>query len=158
VHDLPGVVMLAVLAAALGIYSGLIGALFHFTVDRADHLRMVVVILAHDLLWPGLALLVDGPAAAAALAASLIRRVVPSATGSGIPRVQAILDGEFSRLIRRLIPVKFAGGVLAIGCGRRQKRNPARYPVLLSGLLEALDRIPRPQPDRGEDALPQGIR
>ncbi len=109
--------MLAVLAAAVGISSGLIGALFHFTLDRADHLRMVVVTLAHESPWPGLALLVGGSAAATALAASLVRRVVPSATGSGIPRVEASLDGELSQPTRLLIPVKFAGGVLAIGSG-----------------------------------------
>jgi hypothetical protein len=38
------------------------------------------------------------------------------------------------------------------------KRNPARHPALWPGLLEALDRLSRSKPDRGEDVLPQGIR
>ncbi len=33
------------------------------------------------------------------------------------------------------------------------KRNPARHTALWQGVLEALDRIPCPKPDRGEDAL-----
>ena len=40
----------------------------------------------------------------------------------------------------------------------RQKRNPARHPALWQGILETLDRIPRPKPDRGKDAVPQGLR
>ena len=30
--------------------------------------------------------------------------------------------------------------------------------ILWKGVLETLDRIPRPQPDRGEDALPETLR
>jgi hypothetical protein len=33
------------------------------------------------------------------------------------------------------------------------QRNPARHAPLWQGVLEALDRIPCPQPDRGQDAL-----
>ena len=42
--------------------------------------------------------------------------------------------------------------------GTRPQRNPARHPVLRAGVLETLDGIPRPQPDRGEDALPEILR
>jgi len=34
--------------------------------------------------------------------------------------------------------------------GDYQKRNPARHPALRSGIQEAMDRIPRPEPDRAE--------
>ena len=37
--------------------------------------------------------------------------------------------------------------------GNRPKRNPARHPAFRQGVPESLDRIPRPQPDRGEDTL-----
>ena len=40
-------------------------------------------------------------------------------------------------------------------CGSRFYSD---HPALRSGLLEALDRIPRPEPDRGKDALLEGIR
>ncbi len=35
----------------------------------------------------------------------------------------------------------------------RQKRDPGRHPALWPCILEALDRLPCPKPDRGEDAL-----
>lgn len=34
----------------------------------------------------------------------------------------------------------------------RQKRDPALHPALWQGVVETLDRIPRPQADRGKDA------
>ncbi len=40
----------------------------------------------------------------------------------------------------------------------RQKRNPARHAPLWQGILEVLDGLPCPQPDRGEDAVPEGLR
>jgi hypothetical protein len=35
----------------------------------------------------------------------------------------------------------------------RPQRNTACHPALRQGVPEALDRIPRPKPDRGENAL-----
>ena len=40
----------------------------------------------------------------------------------------------------------------------RQKRNSTRHPTLRRGLLGALDQRPCPQPDRGEDAMPESLR
>ena len=56
-------------------------------------------------------------ALAAGLAAWLVRRISPDAAGSGIPHVEAVLDGALASASARLIPVKFLGGVLAIGSG-----------------------------------------
>jgi CIC family chloride channel protein len=56
-------------------------------------------------------------AGATALAAWLVRRFSPHASGSGIPHVEAVLRGELPPAAFRLIPVKFVGGVLAIGAG-----------------------------------------
>ena len=38
------------------------------------------------------------------------------------------------------------------------QRNPARHTSLRPGVLETVDGIPRPQPRRGQDALPQVLR
>ncbi len=56
-------------------------------------------------------------ALAAYVAAWMVKRFSPHASGSGIPHVEAVLHGEAppSRFI--LLPVKFFGGVLAIGSG-----------------------------------------
>jgi len=52
-----------------------------------------------------------------ALAAWLVRRLSPHATGSGIPHVEAQLNGKWSGNPLRIIPVKFVGGFLAMGTG-----------------------------------------
>ena len=41
---------------------------------------------------------------------------------------------------------------------QRPQRNPARHASLRPGILEAVDRIPRPQPRGGQDAMPEGLR
>ena len=38
-----------------------------------------------------------------------------------------------------------------------QKRNLARHPALWPGILEALDRISCPEPDRSKDALARSL-
>ena len=61
--------------------------------------------------------LVAACGAAAGIAASLVRRISPQAAGSGIPHVEAILNGQLPQAPFRVIPVKFIGGALAIGAG-----------------------------------------
>ena len=56
-------------------------------------------------------------AAGAAVAAWLVRRYSPHASGSGIPHVEAVLNEEVPQAPFRIIPVKFIAGVLAIGSG-----------------------------------------
>jgi CIC family chloride channel protein len=46
-----------------------------------------------------------------------VRRYAPQASGSGIPHVEAVIHGELPQAPFRLIPVKFFGGLLAIGAG-----------------------------------------
>jgi CIC family chloride channel protein len=55
---------------------------------------------------------------ATAIAARLVRRYSPRASGSGVPDVEAVLAGELlDESPLRLIAVKFLGGLLAIGAG-----------------------------------------
>jgi chloride channel protein, CIC family len=54
---------------------------------------------------------------AVAAAAWLVRRFAPYASGSGIPHVEAALDQQLPPAPPYLIPVKFFGGLLAIGSG-----------------------------------------
>src|SRR5262249_51231211 len=56
-------------------------------------------------------------AAAAATAAWLGGRFSPQASGSGIPHVEAVLNGQLPQAPFRIIPVKFVCGLLAIGAG-----------------------------------------
>jgi CIC family chloride channel protein len=83
----------------------------------ADQLRDRFVGWAQEARFLGLVLLVAGCGAATATAAWLVRRFSPHASGSGIPHVEAVLQGKMPQAPYRLIPVKFVGGILAIGSG-----------------------------------------
>jgi CIC family chloride channel protein len=112
-----GLVALALIAALAGVAAGLVGALFRLSLDKADALRGLAIARAHGHPLLGLLLVVAAAAAVTALAAWLVRRFAPAASGSGIPHVEAVLGGELPPVSARLIPIKFAGGVLAIGSG-----------------------------------------
>jgi CIC family chloride channel protein len=108
---------LAALALVVGGGAGLIGAVFRIVLERADVLRDRAIAWAHGEALPGFALIVVGGAAAAVIAAWLVRRFSPFASGSGIPHVEAVLRRDVPPAPFILLPVKFVGGVLAIGSG-----------------------------------------
>ncbi|WP_421998346.1 H(+)/Cl(-) exchange transporter ClcA [Reyranella sp.] len=103
-------------AGGCGAATGVIGAAFHLAVDELLH-------------WPDWLAerLGTGPvaiAAAAAVAAIgitlafiLTRRFAPEASGSGVPEVEGALEGVRHVRWRRVLPIKFVGGVLALSSG-----------------------------------------
>ncbi|HXO92010.1 MAG TPA: H(+)/Cl(-) exchange transporter ClcA, partial [Stellaceae bacterium] len=109
--------VLALLAPLVGAAAGLLGAIFRLALEEADHFRDVLITWAHGEKLAGLLFVAAACAAACAVAAWLVRRVAPAASGSGIPHVEAVLEGEVPPAPPRLIPIKFFGGVLAIGSG-----------------------------------------
>ncbi len=111
-------VALAVLALAVGAAAGLAGAVFRLALEQADHLRDALILRAHaGTRAIGVLFVATTTAAATAVAAWLVRRYAPHASGSGIPHVEAVLNQEIPQAPFRLIPVKFVGGVLAMGSG-----------------------------------------
>ncbi len=112
-----GLAMLAVLSFVSGAVAGLIGAWFRMALGWADGLRAAAIARAQPLHLVGLVLVVAGCAAAVALAAWMVRRFAPYASGSGIPHVEAVILKQLPQAPVWLIPVKFIGGVLAIGSG-----------------------------------------
>lgn len=111
-----GLVMLAVCAVVAGTFGGVLGAFFRFALESADRWRNAFIGWAHSEHAPGFVIVLLAASAATALAARLVRRS-PHAIGSGIPHVEAALNGELAPAPAALIPVKFIGGVLAIGAG-----------------------------------------
>src|SRR5262249_35709150 len=97
--------------------SGFVGALFRLTLEEADHGRNALIAWAHGADLGGLALVIMSCAIAAGVAAWLVRRFSPHASGSGIPHVEAVSNQELPPANLALIPVKFLGGSLAIGSG-----------------------------------------
>jgi chloride channel protein, CIC family len=115
---LPGALLtLALLSLLAGAVSGLLGAVFRLSLDQADRLRDALITWAHGETLGGFLLVTAICAAATAGAAWLVRCFSPQAEGSGIPNVEAVIRGELPPAPYRLIPVKFLGGLLAIGSG-----------------------------------------
>ena len=108
---------LALLSLVAGAASGFLGAMFRLALQQADRWRDALIHWTHGYSFLGLALLIALAAAATALAAWLVRRFAPDASGSGIPHVEAVLKGEKPPAPFPLLPVKFVGGLLAIGAG-----------------------------------------
>lgn len=105
-------------AAIVGLGAGVAAVLFQYALNTAETARDG---LAHRLgnISPVLTcvLLPLLCAGAAGLAGWLTRRFAPEAAGSGIPHVKGTLMHVRVLNWRRLLPVKFIGGVLAIGAG-----------------------------------------
>jgi CIC family chloride channel protein len=110
-------VVLALLSLFVGAVSGLLGAVFRLALEQADRFRDTLLAWAHGGEFVGLLLFIGVSAAATGLAAWLVRRHSPEAAGSGIPHVEGVLNGDLPPASFRLLPVKFFGGLLAIGAG-----------------------------------------
>ncbi len=112
-----GLIPLALLAGAAGAGAGFICGLFRLALRQAAHFRAAMPIWWGGEPLLGLALMVAGAAAATALAVWLVRRFFEHAAGSGIPHIEAVIAGELPPPSLLLLPVKFIGGMLAIGAG-----------------------------------------
>ena len=113
----PGLFPLAVLSGVAGAGAGLICGLFRLALEAADRLRVSLPVVWHGEPLIGCSLLIMGAAAAAAFSTWLVRRFSEPAAGSGIPHVEAVINGELPPAPLILLPVKFIGGLLAIGAG-----------------------------------------
>src|SRR5260370_10129234 len=92
-----GLVMLAIVSLIVGGASGLLGTLFRVSLERADELRDVFVTWARSEHAVGLVIVLLAASASTALAAWLVGRFAPEASGSGIPQVEALLNGDLPR-------------------------------------------------------------
>lgn len=104
-------------AVVVGVLTGLVAAGFRLALDAAGHGRGLLIAWAHGSPVLGLLLVAGVCAAATAVAAALVHRIEPHAEGSGIPRVEAVVAGRMDPGSPLILPVKFVGGVLAIGSG-----------------------------------------
>jgi len=112
-----GLFVLAIVAPLAGCGAGLVGALFRLTLIVADRVRDTLILSLRGWSVGGLIVVVALVAVAAAIAAWLVRRFAPAASGSGIPQVEAALSQEMEPGPPSLLGVKFLGGALAIGGG-----------------------------------------
>ncbi len=116
-QDRTGLPALAASGLAVGALAGLVGSAFHFALDTAERLQASVLAWAHGhpgVGWVAPALLA---ATAAFIARWLVRRFAPEAAGSGVQHVEAVIRGDAAATRAVVLPVKFVGGVLALGAG-----------------------------------------
>ncbi len=104
-------------AALVGLIAGLVAVAFRRSLEEAEGLRAALLAFAHAHGGTGFAVLVLASALTAGLALWLVQSLAPEAAGSGIPHLKAVLHRLRGMRWWRVLPVKFASGVLAIGSG-----------------------------------------
>lgn len=116
-NSLRRLLLVSLLAPLVGAGAGFLAAIFRLALERADQFRNTLIARGHELSFLGFLLIVVACAATAAFGAWLVRRFSPYASGSGIPQIEAALNGHLPPTPPRLLPVKFLGGLSAIGGG-----------------------------------------
>ncbi|MFO1523060.1 MAG: H(+)/Cl(-) exchange transporter ClcA [Kiritimatiellia bacterium] len=104
-------------AALVGLCAGLVALAFRASLAGADFLRARMSVRAHGLPAGGWIFPVLLTTLGAAVSVAITRRYAPEAGGSGIPHLEAVLHRIRNLHWQRLLPVKFLGGILAIGSG-----------------------------------------
>jgi len=104
-------------AAVVGGLAGGLAVLFQWALFYAERLRNSTLVNLHHYPSWGWAVLPAAGAVIGSFVGWLVSRFAPESSGSGIPHVEAVLWGLRPLRGRRVIPVKFAGGVLGIGAG-----------------------------------------
>jgi len=110
-------IRLAIVSMVAGAAIGLVGAAFRASIQYADGLRLSMIASARTHPYAGWLIPALSVALATALARYLVVRFAPAAAGSGIQTVEAYIRGKLPAGSPAIIPVKFVGGVLAIGSG-----------------------------------------
>ena len=111
-----GLVLLSALAAIAGVAIGFVGGAFRWLLEQATRLRLDVVDWAHTAAGPGWLVPILIVAAGAGIARALVT-LVPLAGGSGIQHVEAVWLKKADPPPLRVLPVRFVGGLIAIGSG-----------------------------------------
>jgi len=104
-------------AALVGASAGLLALLFRAALTGADALRNGMLEWSQRFPAWGWIFPVMLTMLGAGVSVAMTRRYAPEASGSGIPHLEAVLQ-RFRKLEwKHVLPVKFFGGILAIGSG-----------------------------------------
>jgi chloride channel protein, CIC family len=104
------------IAGACGFATGIVGAAFHLAVDSClDWPHWLTTKLGFG--WLAIAAAAGVAALGVLLAFLLTHYLAPEAAGSGVPEVEGALEGLREVRWRRVLPVKFLGGVLGLSSG-----------------------------------------
>ncbi len=100
-----------------GMLIGVVGGAFRFFLIQSDRARTELIKWAHTHPYTGWLLPIAIGAIGAWLARLLVVKFAPTAEGSGVQRVEAVFSGKVEPASAVIVPVKFAGGLLAMGSG-----------------------------------------
>ena len=111
------VMRISVASLLTGLLIGAVGGLFQFFLFRMNRLRDALVLWAHN--WPHIGWLAPITLGflGAAVARIMVIRISPEAEGSGVQRGEAVFSGEVKPGGHTILPVKFFGGLIAMGSG-----------------------------------------
>ncbi len=127
-------------AALVGLCAGVIALAFRAALSSADTLRNSLITWAQQKPAWGWIFPVALGIAGALTSVILVRRFAPKAAGSGIPHLEAVLHRLSTLEWKRILPVKFFGGIIAIGSGMALGREGPT--VQMGGAIgEALARL-----------------
>ena len=104
-------------AALVGLGAGVVALAFRAALTEGELLRNNIITWAHSLPSFGWLFPVLFTMFGAGIAVAVTRRFAPDASGSGIPLLEAVLHRFRKMDWRRVLPVKFFGGILSIGSG-----------------------------------------
>jgi CIC family chloride channel protein len=104
-------------AALVGILIGVVGSLFRLIVQRLmlQRTQLAQFLSSTPILNWLIPSLLAGLMVYVSF--SLMRRFAPDTGGSGIPQIEGTLDNLLPLDWRRVLPIKFLGGILALGAG-----------------------------------------
>jgi CIC family chloride channel protein len=104
-------------ALLVGLLAGGVATVYRLCLESANDARNALFAWAHTFPFGGVIVPMAFCALTACLSVWVVRRFAPEASGSGIPQVEAVLHRMQGIRWKRILPVKFVGGVLAMNGG-----------------------------------------
>lgn len=101
-------------ALCVGLLTGVIAVAFRVCLEKGEEWRTHLMTWAQAAGGLGAGLLVVGACLLIGISLWLIKAICPEASGSGIPHLRLVLSQHGQLNWRRVIPVKFASGLLGI--------------------------------------------
>ncbi|MFT6986303.1 MAG: CIC family chloride channel protein [Psychromonas sp.] len=105
------------LSVIIGTLAGGAAALFDQGIIWISEMRLLLIATYSDSEIPLWLVAIPISSAMAGLAFYITHRFAPEAGGSGIPEIEGAMEGMRPVRWKRVLPVKFVGGLLALGSG-----------------------------------------